>query len=114
MYKQIFHFLKPYKKETILAIVFLVLETILEITVPFLMNFILQNNLGINYGPDNIITNVNYPIVYSVGGAMIVCAILAFIFGIVGSKFTAIAGRGLGFELRKMNSKKYKVFLLKI
>ncbi len=113
MYKQIFHFLKPYKKETILAIVFLVLETILEITVPFLMNFILQNNLGINYGPDNIITNVNYPIVYSVGGAMIVCAILAFIFGIVGSKFTAIAGRGLGFELRKNEFKKIQSFSFK-
>lgn len=113
MYKQIFHFLKPYKKETILAIVFLVLETVLEITVPFLMNFILQNNLGINYGPDNIITNVNYPIVYSVGGAMIVCAILAFIFGIVGSKFTAIAGRGLGFELRKNEFKKIQSFSFK-
>ncbi|MCI6788963.1 MAG: ABC transporter ATP-binding protein/permease [Mollicutes bacterium] len=113
MYKQIFHFLKPYKKETILAIVFLVLETILEITVPFLMNFILQNNLGINYGPDNIITNVNYPIVYSVGGAMIICAILAFIFGIVGSKFTAIAGRGLGFELRKNEFKKIQSFSFK-
>ena len=113
MYKQIFHFLKPYKKETILAILFLVLETILEITVPFLMNFILQNNLGINYGSDNIITNVNYPIVYSVGGAMIVCAILAFIFGIVGSKFTAIAGRGLGAELRKNEFKKIQNFSFK-
>ena len=113
MYKQIFHFLKPYKKETILAILFLVLETILEITVPFLMNFILQNNLGINYGSDNIITNVNYPIVYSVGGAMIVCAILAFIFGIFGSKFTAIAGRGLGAELRKNEFKKIQNFSFK-
>lgn len=110
MYKQIFHFLKPYKKEAILAIVFLVLETILEITVPFLMNFILQNNSGINYGSDNIITNVNYPIVYSVGVAMIICAILAFIFGIIGSKFTAIAGRGLGAELRKNEFKKIQSF----
>ena len=113
MYKQIFHFLKPYKKEAILAIVFLVLETILEITVPFLMNFILQNNSGINYGSDNIITNVNYPIVYSVGVAMIICAILAFIFGIIGSKFTAIAGRGLGAELRKNEFKKIQSFSFK-
>ena len=70
MIKKLFSYLKYYKKETILAIIFVVLETLLEIVVPFLMNFILQNNLGIFYGSDQVITKVNYVVVYSVGGAM--------------------------------------------
>ena len=100
MIKKLFSYLKYYKKETILAIIFVVLETLLEIVVPFLMNFILQNNLGIFYGSDQVITKVNYVVVYSVGGAMIGCALLAFLFGILGARYTAICGRGLGATLR--------------
>lgn len=100
MLKKLFSYLKYYKKETILAIIFVVLETLLEIVVPFLMNFILQNNLGIFYGSNQVITKVNYVVVYSVGGAMIGCALLAFLFGILGARYTAICGRGLGATLR--------------
>lgn len=110
MYKKIFSYLKPYKKETFLACLFVVLETLLEIVIPFLMNYILQNNGGINYGEDNIITNVNYKVVYAIGIAMIVSAILAFILGVLGSKYTAIAGRGLGANLRKEQFKKIQNF----
>lgn len=113
MIKKLFRYLKPYKKETIIALICTMLETMLEIVVPFLMNYILQNNLGIFYGEDNIITSADYSIVFGVGGAMIGCAIFAFIVGIISAKYTAICGRGLGATLRDEEFKKIQNFSFK-
>ena len=100
--KEIFKYLKPYKKETIIAIICVFLESSLEIVVPFLMNFILQNGKGITYDPiTNIINSYDLPYIFTIGGIMIGCAALAFILGIFGAKYSAKCGRGLGAELRK-------------
>ena len=44
---------------------------------------------------------------------MVLCAILAFIFGTLSSKYIAIAGRGLGAELRLATYKKIQEFSFK-
>ena len=100
--KEIFKYLKPYRKETIITVLCVFLESSLEIVVPFLMNFILQNGKGITYDPiTNIINSYDLPYVFTIGGIMIGCAALAFILGIFGAKYSAKCGRGLGAELRK-------------
>lgn len=111
MYKKLFECLKPYKWQLIFACFFIIAESLLEILVPFLMNFIIQNGGGITYDPitqEVISIDMNY--VIFMGCLMIGCAILAFIFGIVGSKLTAIAGRGLGAEIRKRQYRKIQEF----
>ena len=107
MFKRILRYLKPYKIQLIIATVCVVLETILEIIVPFLMNFVIQNGGGITYDASSgevIAINLGYTIM--LGGLMIGCAAVAFVIGIIGAKFTAIAGRGFGAELRKAEFKK--------
>lgn len=111
MLKKLFHYLKPYKKQAILAVICIFLETSLEIVVPFLMNFILQNNKSITYDPvTQVMYSYNLPYIFTIGGIMIGCAILAFILGVLGAKFTAISGRGLGSELRKKEYEQVQKF----
>ncbi len=111
MFKKIFYYLKPYKVQLIIAIICVILEALLEIAVPFLMNYLIQNGGGITYNSTTgevISIDMNYT--YFIGGLMIGCAFVAFIVGIIGSRFTAIAGRGFGAELRKAQFKKIQQF----
>ena len=111
MFKKIFSYIKPYKWKLIVAICCVVVESILEMFVPFLMNYIIQNGGGITYEPvtgEVLSINLNYTLL--IGGLMIGAALIAFIIGIISSKMTAIVGRGLGAEIRKAEFKKVQEY----
>ena len=100
-------FLKPYKSSFIIACLTIVIENALEISLPFLMNILLKN--GMEEQVDGSYT-YDAPFVYMIGGIMLAFAVLAFFLGLASAKFTAKAGRGLGYELRKEEYKKIQEF----
>lgn len=102
-----FTYLKPYRKYFIIAVIAIILECGLEISIPFLMNQLLQN--GMTLEEDNTYTlNLSYTLIF--GAIMIGFAVLAFLLGLVTAKYTAKAGRGLGYELRKEEYQKIQSF----
>lgn len=84
-------YLGEYKKSAILAPVFVTLESIMEVIIPFLMAYLIDN--GINKNDINEI--------YKIGFILILCGILALIFGIVSGRCAAKAGTGFARNLRK-------------
>lgn len=105
----IFHYLKPYKSAVIIACLAIIFETFLEISIPFLMNNLLDN--GMTVDGDTYTINLSYTLM--MGGVMIVFALVALGLGILTAKFTAKAGRGLGYELRKQEYRKIQSFSFK-
>lgn len=102
MLGRIFHYLKPYRRQTFLAVFYILIETILEIIVPFIFAMIVDN--GIANG------DLNY--VFLWGGVMILAAFLAFFAGLAGSHYSSVSGNGLGAELRKAQYEKIQKFSL--
>lgn len=108
--KKRFHlwpYLRPYKVPFIFAVITLVVENGLEISLPYLMNLMLNNGMIRN---DDLTYSYNSSYLFTVGGIMVGMAIVAFFLGLTSSKLTAIAGRGLGYELRKEEYKKIQDF----
>ena len=107
--KKKFHlwkFVKPYKVPFFIAVISIVVENGLEISLPFLMNVMLKNGMnkvGNTYTYDA-------PFVYMIGGIMLAFAVASFFLGLLSAKMTAIAGRGFGYELRKEEYKKIQDF----
>ncbi len=101
------HFLKPYRVSFLIAVVAITLENILEISLPFLMNQLLKN--GMSKTPDGSYT-YDAPYVYTIGGIMLGFAVCSFFLGVFSAKFTAKAGRGLGYELRREEYRKIQDF----
>ena len=91
MFKKLLPFLSKYKKYAILTPLMIVGEVLMEVTIPILMSFIV----------DNGITNRNIAYVLSLGGLMIVMALISLMFGALSARFGAKAGMGFGCELRK-------------
>lgn len=107
---KLFKYFKKYKKEAILAIVFIFLESILEIVVPFLSSLLIDNGLLTNSSEQIIGYDLNY--IYLIGGSMAVCALFAFLFGLLFAKYVGIAGNGLAAELRLAQYKKIQEYSL--
>ncbi len=105
-----FTYLKPYKKDVILAISTILIECGLEISLPFLMNILLKNGMNTDLSGDTATYTLNLSYTLMIGGVMIVFAILSFFLGMITAKSTARAGRGLGYELRKQQYKKIQEF----
>ncbi len=110
MIKSFSKFLKPYRWQFLIAIICISIECGLEVVLPFLMNVLIKN--GVNEtSPNTYQMNLNY--VLMLGLIMIVIAIFAFFVGVLGARFSAIAGRGLGYELRKEEYKKLESYSFK-
>ncbi len=109
--KLFFKFIKPYKKEFILAVLFIVIECGLEVTLPFLMNVLIKNGIETSADGNSYTMNLNY--VFLIGGIMILIAIVAFFIGTFSAKFAAISCRGMGYEIRKEEYKKIQSFSFK-
>ena len=107
MIKTFSKFLKPYRWQFALAVLCIVLECGLEVVLPFLMNAMTKNGIQDN-GLGGYTMDLNYVLI--IGSIMIGIAIFAFILGVVGSKFSAIACRGLGYEIRKEEYQKLQKF----
>lgn len=107
MIKTFSKFLKPYRWQFALAVLCIVLECGLEVVLPFLMNAMTKNGIQDN-GLGGYTMDLNYVLI--IGSIMIGIAVFAFILGIVGSKFSAIACRGLGYEIRKEEYQKLQKY----
>ena len=102
--------MKPYKKEFILAILCVVIECICEVTLPFLMNVLIKN--GINT-TDNVTYTMDINYVLLIGGIMILISVFSFFLGVGSAKFSAIACRGFGYEIRKEQYQKIQDYSFK-
>lgn len=96
MLKRIFSYMNEYKKYAWLALICIAVEAVLELMVPMIMADLIDT--GVSIGDDMYI--------YKKGLQMVICAILALILGIGSSRFSALAGQGLGANLRKAEYEK--------
>ena len=81
-----------YKKYALLAILCVTAESLFELIVPLIMADLID--VGVVNGGQALY-------LYERGGQMVICALLALFLGIGSSRFSALAGQGLGAELRK-------------
>ena len=110
MIRKFTRFMKPYRVQFILAIICIVLESCCEVFLPFLMNVLVKN--GIKSIDDFTYTmDVNY--VLMIGGIMIAISILSFGLGVCSAKFSAIACRGFGYEIRKAEYQRIQSYSFK-
>lgn len=91
MLKKLLPCLGKYKKFAILTPIFVILEVILEISIPFLMSKIID--VGVKNGDVDFILQT--------GGLMVLIAVFALLFGAIHGRFSAIASVGFAKELRK-------------
>ena len=91
MIKKLAKSIREYKKQSILAPIFVVLEVIMEILIPFYMASII----------DKGITNGNMQYIIKMGILLIVLAGLSLTFGILSGRFAAKASAGFAQNLRK-------------
>lgn len=100
MIKRLIPFAKKYKKAFILAFLCVIGETIFELIIPVLMANIID--VGVAQKDQHYIIMQ--------GALMAVCALIALVLGILYSRYAAIAGQGVGFEIRKTEFEKVQNF----
>ena len=83
--------IKEYKKDTILSPVFVALETVMEVLIPFLMAYLIDDGINKN----------DMGAIYRIGGLLVLCAVLSLVFGILSGKYSARASAGFAKNLRK-------------
>jgi ATP-binding cassette subfamily B multidrug efflux pump len=91
MIKQLASCLRQYKKYTALTLVFVSLEVVMEVIIPFLMANLID--FGINAG------NMNYTL--QIGVVLVVTTIFSLIFGVLAGNFAAKASAGYARNLRQ-------------
>lgn len=91
MIKHLIKSIREYKKTSILSALFVLLEVIIEVIIPFLMADLIDK--GIN-GSD-----MNY--ILKMGGILLVFAFISLVFGTLSGKYAAIASAGFAKNLRK-------------
>ena len=100
MLRRIFFSMKEYRKFAWLGLLCIAVEVILEIMVPMLMADL------IDYG----VTNADQSYIIRKGLQMALCAILALILGVGSARFSALAGMGLGANIRKAEYEKLQSY----
>lgn len=100
MLRRLFSYMHQYKKYAVFAILCIAAESIFELIVPLLMADLVD--VGVASGDRNYI--------FAKGLQMAVCAVLALILGIGSARFSALAGQGLGAELRKAEYGKLQTY----
>ena len=100
MLKRIFSYMKEYRKFAWLGLLCIAVEVILEIMVPMLMADL------IDYG----VANADQSYIIRKGLQMALCAILALILGVGSARFSALAGMGLGANIRKAEYEKLQSY----
>lgn len=100
MFQHLFAQIREYKKPSILASLAMAIEVIFEISIPFLMSFIIDK--GVNQG------DMQNIMLY--GFLMGICAILSLLFGRASSKYAAYASAGFAKNLRKSLFEKVQTF----
>ncbi len=90
MIKTLLSQVKQYKKASLLTPVFMVLEVIMELSIPMVTASIIND--GIEAG--------NMQHIYLYGGLMLIMAMFSLLFGILGGKYAAYASSGFACNLR--------------
>ena len=90
MNRKLFKSIREYKKESILAPIFVILEVFMEVLIPFQMSKIID--IGI------MNQDLNY--IIKVGLSLVVLAMLALFFGVKAGNYAATAGAGYAKNLR--------------
>lgn len=91
MIKKLARYIKGYKKESILTPIFVMLEVIMEVLIPFLMADLIDK--GIDGG--------NIPLIIKLGAALLIGAFISLFFGALAGKTAATASAGFAKNLRK-------------
>ncbi len=91
MIRKLMKSIREYKVSSILTPIFVSLEVVLEVIIPLLMANLIDD--GIYQGEMNL--------VYKIGIALIICAILSLIFGMLSGMFAAKASAGFAKNLRQ-------------
>lgn len=100
MIKRLSKSIREYKKESILTMLFIILEVIMEVLIPLLMAYLIDKGIDA--------ANIN--VVYKSSLLLIVIAIISLISGALASKYSAIAGAGFAKNLRSDMYKKIQDF----
>lgn len=100
MLKRIFSYMKQYKKYACLALLCIAVEAVLELMVPMIMADLI----------DNGVANGDTAYIYIKGLQMAGCAVLALILGIGSARFSALAGQGLGANIRQAEYEKLQSY----
>ena len=91
MIRKLLKSVREYKKASLLAPFFVSMEVIMEVTIPFIMSFLIDN--GINKGDMNMI--------FKIGGIIALLACVSLMFGVLSGNFAARASSGFAKNLRK-------------
>ena len=103
MIKKLFSYAGKYKKYLGFAAACAALEAMIELLIPLVMAKIV----------DEAIPSQNMPYTIKLGIMMVSMALVSFTFGILLSKFAAIAGQGLGANLRQAEFEKIQTYSFK-
>ncbi|WP_349946746.1 ABC transporter ATP-binding protein [Lacrimispora sp. BS-2] len=98
--KNLFFYTKKYKKEFILAIIFIEAETIFELVIPMIMADIID--VGVANGDRNYI--------FLKGFQMVFFAVLSLFLGHACARYTAICGNGVGAQIRMAEFQKMQSY----
>ncbi|PWM75051.1 MAG: ABC transporter [Bacillota bacterium] len=88
--KQLAKSIREYKKDSVLTPVYVTVEVVLEVLIPFVTSFLIE-----------AIQDANMSRVFMLGGALIALAFLALLFGVLSGKACARASTGYAKNLRK-------------
>ena len=91
MLRKLMSYIKEYKKASILSPVFVTLEVIMEILIPFFMASLI----------DKGVDQSNMKVVWTLGGLMFLMSMLSLFFGAMAGKFAATASAGFAKNLRQ-------------
>ena len=100
MLKRIFSYSGQYKKYLVFAALCITAESLFELVIPLIM----ANIVDIGVASDD------RTYIFEQGAWMLICAFLALLLGIGSAKFSAVAGQGLGANLREAEYAKLQQF----
>lgn len=98
--KRLFSYLKEYRTATILAVLCIMLETLLELIIPLIMADMVD--IGIATG--------NKPYIFQRGLLMALCALISMVLGAGSARFAAVCGQGVGARIRRDEYRKLQKF----
>lgn len=90
MIKKLASCVREYKKDSVLAPLYVSIEVVLEVIIPFLMAKLID--LGIDGG--------SIPYILKIGAALVICAVISLIFGVLAGRSAAVASAGFAKNLR--------------
>ena len=96
MLRRLFSYMGRYKKYAFLALFCIAVESVFELLVPLIMADLVD--VGVASG--------DRAYIFQKGGEMVICGVLALILGVGSARFAALAGQGLGAQLRQAEYEK--------